>query len=101
MKYYPALWYDIGPQTAAARNACSDSARELFAENFIKRLNDWCAAHGLQFGGHLDQEEPVNPAPAHRRSAEGLPIPEPAHRGRHLVVRTLERFVQDRDFGGV
>ena len=21
MKYYPALWYDIGPQTAAARNA--------------------------------------------------------------------------------
>ncbi len=21
MKYYPALWYDIGPETAAARNA--------------------------------------------------------------------------------
>jgi len=63
MKYYPALWYDIGPQTAAARNALWGHRAELFAENFIKRLNDWCAARGLQFGGHLDQEEPVNPVP--------------------------------------
>lgn len=63
MKYYPALWYDIGPQTAAARNALFGFRGELFAENFIKRLNDWCAAHGLQFGGHLDQEEPLNPTP--------------------------------------
>lgn len=63
MKYYPALWYDIGPQTAAARNALWGHRAELFATNFIKRLNDWCAARGLQFGGHLDQEEPVNPVP--------------------------------------
>ena len=63
MKYYPALWYDIGPQTAAARNALWGHRAELFATNFIQRLNDWCAARGLQFGGHLDQEEPVNPVP--------------------------------------
>jgi alpha-L-rhamnosidase len=63
MKYYPALWYDIGPQTAAARNALFGFRGTLFAENFIKRLNDWCAAHHLQFGGHLDQEEPLNPTP--------------------------------------
>ena len=63
MKYYPALWYDIGPQTAAARNALFGFRAELFAENFIKRLNDWCAAHHLEFGGHLDQEEPLNPTP--------------------------------------
>jgi hypothetical protein len=63
MKYYPALWYDIGPETAAARNALFGFRAQLFAENFIKRLNDWCAAHNLQFGGHLDQEEPLNPTP--------------------------------------
>ncbi len=63
MKYYPAMWYDIGPQTAAARNALFGFRGQLFAENFIKRLNDWCAAHNLQFGGHLDQEEPLNPTP--------------------------------------
>jgi hypothetical protein len=63
MKYYPALWYDIGPNTAAARNALFGYRAALFSENFIKRLNDWCAAHYLQFGGHLDQEEPLNPTP--------------------------------------
>jgi hypothetical protein len=63
MKYYPALWYDIGPQTAAARVALFGFRGQLFAENFIKKLNDWCAAHKLDFGGHLDQEEPVNPTP--------------------------------------
>jgi hypothetical protein len=63
MKYYPALWYDIGPQTAAARNALFGFRGELFRENFIRKLNDWCAARNLQFGGHLDQEEPVNPTP--------------------------------------
>lgn len=63
MKYYPALWYDIGPQTAAARNALFGFRAELFGRNFIKRLNDWCAARHLVFGGHLDQEEPLNPTP--------------------------------------
>ena len=63
MKYYPALWYDIGPQTAAARVALFGFRGELFRQNFIKKLNDWCAAHHLQFGGHLDQEEPLNPTP--------------------------------------
>ncbi len=63
MKYYPALWYDIGPETAAARNALFGFRAQLFSENFIKRLNDWCAAHHLIFGGHLDQEEPLNPTP--------------------------------------
>ena len=63
MKYYPALWYDIGPSTAAARNALFGFRAELFGQNFIKRLNDWCAEHHLIFGGHLDQEEPLNPTP--------------------------------------
>jgi hypothetical protein len=63
MKYYPALWYDIGPDTAAARNALFGFRGELWRTNFIQKLNDWCAARRLRFGGHLDQEEPLNPTP--------------------------------------
>jgi alpha-L-rhamnosidase len=63
MKFYPALWYDIGPDTAAARNALFGFRAELWRTNFIQKLNDWCAARHLRFGGHLDQEEPVNPTP--------------------------------------
>jgi hypothetical protein len=63
MKYYPALWYDIGPETAAARDALFGFRASLYEENYIKRLDDWCREHNLQFGGHTDQEEPANPTP--------------------------------------
>lgn len=59
--YYPALWYDIGPQTAAARNALFGFRAELFATGFVNSINDWCRAHGIQLTGHVDQEEIVNP----------------------------------------
>ncbi len=63
MKYYPALWYDIGPQTAAARNALFGFRAQLYADNFVRKISQWCAAHGIQVGGHFDQEEIVNPVP--------------------------------------
>ncbi|MHB8899136.1 MAG: glycosyl hydrolase [Thermoguttaceae bacterium] len=58
---YPALWYDIGPETAAARNALFGLRAELFADGFVKTLADWCEAHGIGLTGHVDQEEIVNP----------------------------------------
>jgi hypothetical protein len=61
MTYYPALWYDIGPETAAARNALFGFHAGLFAENYIGQLGRWCTAHGIKLGGHLDQEEARNP----------------------------------------
>jgi hypothetical protein len=61
MTLYPALWYDIGPETAAARNALFGFNAELFAENYIGQLAEWCGARGIKLGGHLDQEEARNP----------------------------------------
>ena len=58
---YPALWYDIGEKTAFARNALFGFRTELFSENYIKTMNDWCADHGIALTGHMDQEENVNP----------------------------------------
>jgi hypothetical protein len=63
MKYYPALWYNIGPQTAAARNALFGFRAHLFATNFVQKIEDFCEAHGIKAGGHFDQEEIVNPVP--------------------------------------
>jgi hypothetical protein len=58
---YPALWFDIGPDTAAARNAMFGMRAELFATGFVKTIGDWCAAHRIGLTGHADQEEVVNP----------------------------------------
>jgi len=59
--YYPALWYDIGPETQAARNCLFGFRTELYATGFTKRVQDWCTAHGITATGHQDQEEVVNP----------------------------------------
>lgn len=61
MKYYPALWYEIGPETAAARNALFGFRAELYAENFFGRIAAWCGVHGIAMSGHVDQEETRNP----------------------------------------
>ena len=61
MTNYPALWYDIGPDTAAARNALFGFRAELYASNYIGQVAAWCAQHGVKMGGHQDQEEARNP----------------------------------------
>ncbi|MBN2182638.1 MAG: hypothetical protein JW715_12060 [Sedimentisphaerales bacterium] len=63
MKYYPALWYDIGPDTAAIRNLLWGFRAKLFSESYIKQLDDWCRAHNIMLSGHFDQEEIDNPVP--------------------------------------
>ena len=61
MKYYPALWYDIGPETGAVRNALFGFRTELYTENFIGQMAAWCQEHGVSLSGHMDQEEAPNP----------------------------------------
>jgi hypothetical protein len=52
VEYYPALWHDIGPDTTAARVALFDFRAELLAEGFPRKVNEWCAAHGIRSTGH-------------------------------------------------
>jgi len=59
--FYPALWYDIGPETAAARNYLFGFRAQLYGEGFPKVIQDWCDRHGIEATGHQDQEEVVNP----------------------------------------
>ncbi|MBW8014983.1 MAG: hypothetical protein FVQ82_02275 [Planctomycetes bacterium] len=49
---YPALWYDIGPDTTAARVALLDFRAELLAEGYPRKVNEWCSAHGIGSTGH-------------------------------------------------
>ena len=50
--YYPALFYDIGPDTRAARIAFHDARAELLAEGYPKMVSDWAHARGLETTGH-------------------------------------------------
>lgn len=58
--FYPALWYDVGPGTAAARNMMYALHSALYAEGFTKSVAEWSEAHGVPSTGHQDQEEIAN-----------------------------------------
>jgi hypothetical protein len=58
--YYPALWYDIGPETTEARNFLFGFRSELYAEGYPKQVSDWSLEHGVLATGHQDNEEVVN-----------------------------------------
>ncbi len=60
--YYPALWYDIGPETEAARNYLFGFRSELYATGYMKTVQDWCTRHGrISLLGHQDQENVKDP----------------------------------------
>lgn len=50
--YYPALYEDIGPETAAARVALFDTRAELLAEGYPRLVNEWSEKNGLLSSGH-------------------------------------------------
>jgi hypothetical protein len=50
--YYPALWYNIGPETEAIRNAFFKTRAELLAEGYPKLVAQWNEKHGLKSTGH-------------------------------------------------
>ena len=58
---YPALWYDIGNDTQYARNRLFGFRSKLYAEGFMKTIQNWGTAHNIHATGHQDQEEILNP----------------------------------------
>ena len=50
--YYPALWYNIGPETEAARVAFFNTRSELMAEGYPKMVSKWTSKYGLKNTGH-------------------------------------------------
>ena len=50
--YYPALFYDIGPETRAARVAFHNARAELMAEGYIKSISEWAVKRNLKSMGH-------------------------------------------------
>ena len=50
--YYPALFYDIGAETQAARVAFFDARSELMAEGYVKQVSQWAEKRGMKSMGH-------------------------------------------------
>jgi hypothetical protein len=59
--YYPALWYNIGPETEAARVAFFNTRSELMAEGYPKMVTKWTKKYGLKNTGHPPGNYAIQP----------------------------------------
>lgn len=56
---YPALWYDIGEDTAQARVAMHRVRADMLSENWVKQIADWAQKHDVVSIGHpMDNYNP-------------------------------------------
>ncbi len=58
---YPALWEDIGPDTAAARASLYSLRNELLAEGYPRAVQAWCDKHNMICSGHPAAAYRANP----------------------------------------
>lgn len=59
--YLPAMWYDIGEETAAARYCLFDAQAERLGDAFAGRISAWVGAHGFECMGHVPGAYEPNP----------------------------------------
>jgi len=52
------LWYDdeTGDARAALRSSYMDAVTEMYRLHFCRRLGDWCHAHGVEYIGHVIED---------------------------------------------
>ena len=54
----PSLWFDTGDTTMQrTRLAFMDIITELYSKNFTYKLGDWCRAHGVEYIGHVIEDD--------------------------------------------
>jgi hypothetical protein len=61
--YYPALWYDIGPETESVRIDFFNTRAELLAEGYPRLAAEWATKQGIKSTGHPPgnyAEQPVD-----------------------------------------
>lgn len=94
--FYPAMWYDIGPDTQSARNYLFGFRAELYAKGFTKEVNDWSVAHGITATGHTAPEEaliPVNSSGDLMKSFKYLEIPGIDKIGGHRPAESFYKVI--------
>lgn len=52
----PLLWNSAGGRELPVRHAFMDAVSSLYSENFSRRIGDWCRAHGVEYIGHVIED---------------------------------------------
>lgn len=54
------LWHEDGESTNSVRYAYMDTVTKLYAEHFCHQIGDWCRARGVEYIGHVLEDNNVH-----------------------------------------
>ena len=96
----PALWYYDKNVSHELREHFMDIVSTLYRDNFSKQLGRWCKENGMQYWGHVLEDQNLHcriaNGPGHYfRSQEGQTLP-----GIDIVLHQLLTDFPDSDFVG-
>lgn len=87
LRYLPCLWYDCGLETNRVRHQYMNLITSMYQKNFTQMLGDWCAAHHVEYTGHVLEDDGVHTklgAGHYFRAMKGQHIP-----GIDVVLRQI------------
>ncbi len=95
--YLPCLWYDCHERAKSARYVYMDVITGLYSENFSRVLGAWCEAHGVEYIGHVIEDDG-----AHCRLGYGAGHFFRALSGQHMsgIDIVLKQAVPGHDYIG-
>ncbi|CQR57815.1 glycosylhydrolase-like jelly roll fold domain-containing protein [Paenibacillus riograndensis] len=59
-KHLPLLWHDTGEQSDLIRYTYMNIVSKLYAENFCNQIGEWCRARGVEYIGHVLEDNNVH-----------------------------------------
>jgi hypothetical protein len=60
MQLLPLLWHDGGERTAVVRYHYMNIISQLYADHFTAQIGDWCREHGVEYIGHVLEDDNVH-----------------------------------------
>jgi hypothetical protein len=58
--YLPMLWHEGKGKTSSIRYTYMNIVSKLYAERFTKQIGDWCRNHGVEYIGHVLEDNNVH-----------------------------------------
>ena len=54
--YFYGLWFDLEGESERIRHCYMNAATKLYRKNFSQKLGNWCRAHGVEYIGHVIED---------------------------------------------
>lgn len=94
--YLYGLWYDYEEKSPKLRHCFMDCATRLYQKNFSRRIGDWCRRHGVEYIGHVIEDNGCHTRMAYGAGHYFRAVSGQSMSGIDVVLHQVEPGFSDR-----